>query len=312
MVQNTIKQFLNKTITAEILLITVTFFWGTTFFLVKSSLEIIPPFAFLSIRFSFASLFVIPIILRQKKKEIVITGDSIIKSVIIGIFLWISFAFQTIGLQYTSSTIAAFITGMNVILTPILAVLLFGSQISKRVIIGATLAFLGLSLLSGIFEINFNNQMNNLQLWGNTSVFICAIAIAFHILSTEKYAPNIDPSYLMSVQVIVAAILSLGISLIVGELKVQYLNPINWNLTIWVTLIITIFFATIFAYFVQSYYQGKKLVTGSRVALIFSFEPIFAALTGYIFLQESLSLLTMFGALLVFIAMILSRPTDDI
>jgi len=310
MVQNTVERFLNKTITAEILLITVTFFWGTTFFLVKSSLEIIPPFAFLSIRFSLASLFVIPIFILQKNNKIALIRHSIEKSLIIGIFLWISFAFQTIGLQYTSSTVAAFITGMNVIITPILAVLLFRYHISMKAIGGAILAFLGLSLLSGIFEIDLNNQMDNLQLWGNILVFICAIAIAFHILYTEKYAPSIDPFFLMSVQVIVAAVLSLGLSLIVGELKIQYLNPFNWNLTLWVTLIITIFFATIFAYLVQSYYQGKKLVTGSRVALIFSFEPIFAALTGYIFLQESLSLLSTLGALLVFIAMILARPTD--
>ncbi|MHA1974339.1 MAG: DMT family transporter [Candidatus Hodarchaeales archaeon] len=298
---------LDKTIVAELLLVLITLFWGSTFFLVKSSIVIIPVFAFLTVRFTLATLIVLPFILKMKKKFLSSRKDNLVKGCIVGLTLYASFAFQTIGLAYTSSTVAAFITGVNVILTPIFGYFLFQSKLTRMSLVGAFLAFTGVALLSGILETNPENLLGNTQFLGNVFVFICAIAIAFHILLTEKYTPSVDIWLFLFFQLALVAILSFISALIFGEVNIEYFIPFNWNITIWVTLFITVVFATVLAYLVQSYYQGKEIVSATRVALIFSLEPVFAALTGYIFLHEVLTIVGLIGAVSIFMAMIISH-----
>jgi len=300
-------ELLDKPIVAEALLIAVTFFWGTTFFLVKSSITYIPVFAFLTIRFILASILVLPFIFMVKNDFKFSLRDNIVKGSIVGLTLWGSFTFQTIGLQFTSSTAAAFITGMNVILTPIIGFFIFKTKLNRMALLAAFLAFIGVALLSGIFETSPENLLSNTKFLGNVFVFICAIAIAFHILYTEKYAPTVDTWPFLFFQLVIAALLSFISAYFGGELEADYFFPLNWNEIIWITLFITVIFATVFAYLVQSYYQGKEIISATRVALIFSFEPVFAALTGYIFLKEVLTIIGLIGAILIFTAMILSH-----
>ncbi|MFX0184148.1 MAG: DMT family transporter [Candidatus Hodarchaeota archaeon] len=304
------KNFLGLQITMELLFVITTFFWAITFFLIKESILIIPPFVFLSIRFIISSILIFPIFIIQYKKNPIQNRHYFTKGVIVGFFLWAFFAFQTIGLQYTSATVAAFLTAFNIILTPVIAAILFKSSIEKRLRISVLIAFIGVSFLSGVLEMDISNIRGDLELVGNSFIIFSVLAVVFHILTTEQFAPTIDPIILLFLQLITAGIMSAVFMVITGEFQLEYFSPLNWTTTIWITLIVTIFFATIFGYFVQTYYQSKKIISGSRVALILSIEPIFAAIIGMLFFSETLSLLGIIGAVLIFTATILSRPSD--
>ena len=303
--------FERKTI-GEVLLLITTFFWGSTFILVKLTIEIMPVFTFLTIRFFLAAIVSLPIFIFRYKKTAISLKDNIIKGGIIGVTLWISFAFQTVGLVYTTATIAAFLTGLNVIITPVLGILLFRLKVKRNIIIGAILAFFGVSLLSGILELDLSQSQAQWQLFGNVLIIICAIAVAFHILLTERFAPSIDPTGLLFFQLITATILSMVTMLISQQYQPEFLIFSNWDIIIWLTLIVTVFFATVFAFLVQSYYQSKRIISGSRIAVIFAFEPVFAALTSLVMLQEPLSLFGIIGAILIFSAMIISRGKNEV
>jgi drug/metabolite transporter (DMT)-like permease len=270
-----------------------------------------PPFVFLSIRFIISSILVLPICIIQYKKKSIPNRHYFTKGVIVGFFLWAFFAFQTIGLQYTSATTAAFLTAFNIILTPIIAAILFKSSIEKRLIISVLIAFIGVSFLSGVLEMDINNNKGDLELVGNIFIVFSVLAVVFHILTTQQFGPTIDPSILLFLQLVTAGILSTVFMVITGEFQQEYFLPLNWTTTIWITLIVTIFFATLFGYFVQTYYQSKEIISGSRVALILSIEPIFAAIIGIFFFSETLSILGILGAVLIFTATIISRPSDS-
>lgn len=296
----------------EILLVLIAFFWGSTFILVKLTIEVMPIFMFLTIRFFLAAMVTLPIFILRFSQTPISIKDHAIKGSVIGATLWITFAFQTVGLVFTTATVAAFITGLSVIITPLLAIVLFQFRIQRNIIIGAILAFLGVSLLSGILELDLSQSQGQWQLIGNVLIFICAIAIAFHILLTERHAPSIDPAGFLFFQLITATILSMGTMVVTKQYEPAFFNPSNWDSVIWITVIVTVIFATVFAFLIQSYYQSKRIISGSRIAVIYAFEPVFAALTSFLILGESLSFLGLIGAALIFFAMIISSRRNEV
>ncbi len=103
---------------ANVLLIVVTMIWGSSFLIVQHALTFVGPFTFLAMRFGFAVL-VLAFLFR--KRLIHITSTEILSGSIIGLFLFASYAFQTVSLQYTTSSQAGFISGMYVPLVALLA-----------------------------------------------------------------------------------------------------------------------------------------------------------------------------------------------
>jgi drug/metabolite transporter (DMT)-like permease len=306
-----LQELFERRAVGESLLLISTFFWGITFIFVKLTLETMPVFVFLTIRFFLATVVTLPLFILNCRRKSISLKNHITKGSVIGAVLWVTYAFQTIGLLYTTATIAAFLTGLSVILTPLLGILLFRSQIQKTIIIGTILAFLGVSLLSGILELDLSQSEGQLQLFGNFLVIICAIAIAFHILLTERFAPSIDPIAFLFFQLLASAILSMGTMFVTLQYDPVLFIPTNWDAIVWITLIITVPFATVFAFFVQCHYQSKEIISSSRIAIIYAFEPVFAAITSLLILEESLSFLGIIGAILIFSAMIISRERNE-
>ena len=305
-----LQNIINRKIVAEFLLISVTFFWGTTFILVKLSIQEIPVFAFLTIRFTLATLLTFSIFIRVNQRRELKLVDHFTKGSLIGFILWTTFAFQTVGLVYTSPAVAAFLTGLNVVFTPLIGLFLFKFQIQLKIIIVSLLAFVGVSFLSGIFELELSQTEGQLQLVGNALIILCALGIAFHILLTEKYAPTLDPIGLLFFQLLISSVLSLGGYIFWSDWNPHNFNPFSWSPVIWITLIITVLFATVLAYFIQSYYQSQNVLSGSRIALIFTFEPIFAALTTVVVLGDIFTPLEFLGAAFILFAILLAREED--
>ncbi|KHF26730.1 putative DMT superfamily transporter inner membrane protein [Anoxybacillus sp. BCO1] len=163
---------------ADISLLFVAFVWGATFVVVQNAIAFLPPLLFNGVRFAIASILLwIWVFIFERKpldKQLIRAGF------ILGIWLCLGYAFQTIGLLYTTSSKAGFITGLNVVLVPFLSFMILKQKPSLNAVVGSVLATCGLYFLT----INGDMSMNK----GDLFVFLCAIAFALHIVSTSIYA----------------------------------------------------------------------------------------------------------------------------
>ncbi|GAB6074637.1 DMT family transporter [Nautilia lithotrophica] len=273
---------------ADFLLLLVAIFWGVTFKLVQNAIADIPVFMFLFLRFFGAFLLMFIIFY----KKISFDKDSLKAAFILGIFNFLVFSFQTFGLLYSPSSIVAFITGLYVILTPIVAFFIFKKHISVFAIIGVILAFLGIYLLTGADIGGFGK--------GEILTLISTVFVAFHINYTDIYSKKYNLYTLVTFQFFAVGILSL---LFVPFEK----GHTTFSTDVLIALIVTILFATIFAYFIQTYAQ--KFTTPTKTAIIFAMEPVSAAIFGY-FYGEHLSIIQILGAVLVIIAMLIAEIGD--
>src|SRR6185369_3236845 len=131
---------------AAVLLLTTTFFWGVTFTLVKQALEGVDVFVFLAQRFMLAFALILPIsIVRGKRLDL----RTIRQGCIMGLFLFGAYAFQTVALRYTSASNTGFLTGLNVIMVPLISALLLRHHVPTAVKFAVALSVAGLFLLCG-------------------------------------------------------------------------------------------------------------------------------------------------------------------
>ena len=131
---------------AALLLLTTTFFWGVTFTVVKQAIESVDVFVFLAQRFLLASALIFPIGLYKGRE---FNAAVLLKGMIMGVLLFGAYAFQTMALVYTSASNAGFLTGLNVVMVPLLAALVLKQRFLYTVKIAVLLSVAGLLLLCG-------------------------------------------------------------------------------------------------------------------------------------------------------------------
>lgn len=280
---------MSKQLKADIGLLLVTVGWGASFLLTKNALSELPTFNFLTIRFFLAFILSSIIFL---KKMINVDKKTIKYGIILGAVLYASFAFQTIGLNYTTVSKSAFITGFNVVLVPIFSTILMKKLPNKKVIFSVLIAFIGLGLLT----LNKNILETNI---GDLYTFICAIIYAIYILLVGKYTLKSESIALAVIQIGVCATLCLLTSL-------AFENPVmpsSYN--VWIDIIILSVVCTSGGFIVQSIAQ--RFTSPTHAALIFTAEPVFAAIFGYIVLRDMLNNKGLIGALLILTGMIIAE-----
>jgi drug/metabolite transporter (DMT)-like permease len=270
------------------LLLIVAIFWGVTFKLVQNAIADMPVFIFLFWRFFLS--FLLMFILFYKK--ISFDKESLKAALLLGIFNFLVFSFQTFGLLYAPSSVVAFITGLYVILTPIVAFFIFKKRISPYAIIGVILAFLGIYLLTGANIGSFGK--------GELYTFIATVFVALHINYTDIFSKKYNLYTLVTFQFLAVALLSL---IFIPFEK----GSVTFSKDVIIALTVTVLFATVFAYFIQTYAQ--KFTTSTKTAIIFAMEPVSAAIFAY-FYGETLSLIQITGAVLVILAMLISELGD--
>ncbi len=268
-------------------LLFITLIWGSTFALIKVALDSIGPFYFLAIRFSLASIVML-IIFRKSFREHKIHFGYILA----GIFLFLGYVFQTVGLKYTSASNAAFITGLSVVIVPFLEVIFMKRKLPCTSILGAISSALGLWLLTGLYNFNMN--------YGDFLLLICALCFASQIIVVGICSPNSNTGVISTTQVIVVAILSWISIPIFGE---RLNTPISAN-AIW-AIIITAIFATALAFYIQA--LAQRSINPTTVALVFATEPVFGGIFGYLLLGEVLTPSALFGAGLILLGMIFTQ-----
>ncbi|MFZ3590916.1 DMT family transporter [Bacillus sp. DJP31] len=289
---------MDKRLFADFILLFVAFIWGATFVLVQQALSFLDPFTFNAIRFTLAAIILSIWFLLFKREQLQsLNRKFLVAGFFIGMSLFFGYALQTMGLLYTTSSKAGFITGLSVVLVPLLAYFLLKQNLRPLAIIGSIIAVIGLFLLTVGDSISLNI--------GDLFVLGCAVAFAMHIVLIGKYT-NEFPALLLTLGQIIGVAIASSVSALVFE---------DWSLAfnietlsekdVLIALLVTSILATAFAFLAQTKLQ--QYTTPTRVALIFATEPVFAAITAYFWADERLGYIPIVGCALIFIGMILSE-----
>jgi drug/metabolite transporter (DMT)-like permease len=289
---------MKRSLIADLSLLFVTLIWGTTFVLVQNAIDFLPPFAFNSIRFSLAAILLLFCLLFFDFKQLKQLNIKLLSSgVFIGFWLFLGYVTQTIGLLYTTTSKAGFITGLSVVLVPLFSIFLLKHYPSKNAVFGIIIATLGLFFLT-LTDVSGLNM-------GDGFILICAISFGMHIIITGKVSNKYPTLLLTVIQISTVALLSTFSSLLFEDWRKSIRLEILVSKDVLAALIVTSVFATAIAFFIQTNFQ--KYTSATRVALIFAMEPVFAALTGYFWAHEHLSVSAILGCILIFLGMIFAE-----
>jgi drug/metabolite transporter (DMT)-like permease len=198
----------SHTLRHDALLVLVTLIWGSTFLIVKNAVRLSGPFTYLTLSYGVGSL-TLAIIFHKRLRHI--TRKELLSGLILGLILFIGYALQTIGLQYTTVSKAGFITGLSIPLVPLFAFLLLRQKPTQGAIAGFVLS------LTGLFLLSFNDKFNLVFGLGELLILGAAIAFALHIVNVSRFAPNVDAINLAIVQLTVTSLLSLIVMPIARE-----------------------------------------------------------------------------------------------
>ncbi|MDD4801850.1 MAG: DMT family transporter [Syntrophomonas sp.] len=273
---------------AELCMLLVACIWGINFVIVKNALADIGPYLFLGLRFILAFLVLAAL---SFKDVIKIRLATLGAGTILGLFLFIGYVFQTLGLKYTSCSNTAFITGVSVVLVPIIYSILHKQKPSFITAITVIVAAAGIFMFSdpaGSFSLTY----------GDLLVLICAFGFAFHIIYVDRYSHRHNALAITGVQLLLVGLLCITIAFLIEPIPVR----LTFNAVF--AIFITAVFATAMAFLLQNYLQQYS--TPTRFAIVLTSEPIFAALAGYWWAQEHLERNGLIGAALILLAMLLS------
>ncbi|WP_035294401.1 DMT family transporter [Clostridium sp. KNHs214] len=281
-----------KNLIADLSLLLVAMLWGGGFVVIKDALNSVTPFYIMAMRFGLSFLLMCLVFWKRVKR---IDKKNIIGGSIIGIFLFLAFAFQTIGLQYTTAGKQAFLTAIYVVEVPFLCWIFIKKKPDNYSIAAAFLAFLGIGMLTmqGSIKINL----------GDALTLICSVFFAAQIISTGFYAEKLDPIVLTVVQFGVAAILSY-ISALIFEPKLPYLST-----SVMLSVAYLSVFSTLIAFLVQNIAQ--KYTSSTHAAIILSLESFFGCFFAVIFLGEKLTTKIIIGCVFIFLSIITAETKWD-
>lgn len=284
---------------ADFNLLLVALVWGTTFVIVQKAIAFLEPYSFNTVRFFIAAillLFIIYFFKRSSFREF--KNKNLLKSgTLLGFWLFLGYGFQTVGLLYTTSSKAGFITGLSVVLVPLFSYVLLKQKLNWQIGFSSLIAVAGLYLLTihNSFSLNI----------GDGYVLLCAISFALHIVFTGKFAKSFDALCLTVLQLFTVSFLSFITAFFTEQWQGIFTANMLLKPEVITALLITSLFATALAFLAQTYFQS--FTTPARVALIFAMEPVFAAITAFIVLNERLGSKALIGCILILFGMILSE-----
>lgn len=272
----------------DIALLLTAIFWGLGFVFMDIALGQLNTFTILTIRFLGSALIIFIFgykkILKGYKKDF-------INGAILGVALFLAFAFQTYGLLFTSAARNAFLTAANVVVVPVILSVFYKKKIKANVKLGAILMFSGIGLLSGIGSGEINT--------GDVLTLICSVFFALHIIFISRFSNSKNILLLVFAQLLVAGIISLLTALLTSTLDFNGITNIGY------ALFYVVIFSTCITFFLQNY--GLSEVESSKGAIILSTEALFGTLGSIFILGESLDVMTLIGFALMFIGIIVTE-----
>jgi drug/metabolite transporter (DMT)-like permease len=261
---------------------------------------------FIGIRFSLAALILLPFLLKPLLKSDI----HLIKAgLFLGLLYFIGFATQTVGLQYTTATKSGFITGTFVVFIPILQLILERRAPGKGNIFGILLVIIGLILLSskGITMLDIINELGSNFNIGDLLTLICAFFYALYVVYIDIITKKFDYKPLIILQVLFTGIAGFVFAFLFDAAGIESIRY-DFNKTVILVILYTAIFSSILATVIQTKYQ--KVVTPTKAGIIFSLEPIFAALFAFIIIQEEISSFGIVGCIFIFTGVLVSELYD--
>jgi len=280
-----------------------TIIWGGTFAIIKNAFNDVSPLLFLGLRFVIATLLFFPFVYRQLVKT---DKKTFRAGVILGVFYFLGFATQTIGLDITTATKSGFITGTFVIFIPILQLIIERRKPKWFNILSVSLVLIGLVMLASKGEnaIDFIQQLGSDFNFGDLLTLLCAVLFAFQVVYVDLFTKKYNYLPMVFVQLLITGLGGLVFSFIFSISELEAVR-FNLNSSVITSLIYTAIFASIIATIIQLKFQ--KIVSPTKAGIIFSIEPIFAAVFAFFLLSEKISNFGLIGCAVIFIGLILSE-----
>ncbi len=272
-------------------LIAVTVIWGGGFVASDMALESLRPFQIMTIRFLLASFLMGTASIRKLKG---MKSGEIRAGILMGAALFVGFAFQIVGLQYTTPSKNAFLTALNVVMVPFIAFVILKKKVGARSIAGAVMAIVGVGLLS--LEKNLTLGI------GDALTLVCAAGFAFQIFFTSEFVKKYRAVALNFVQMLTAVLLSF-VSLFLFQETEFHVTAKGWLSVLYLGVI-----STALCYLLQT--ASQKYVDETKAAIILSMESVFGTLFSILILHEQVTLRMVCGCVIILVAVIVSNLAD--
>lgn len=290
---------MNKKALGNVLLLITSIIWGSAFVAQITGMDVLGPFTFSASRSLIATVFLGFLVLILKDNMQTELKDLLKGGLACGFFIFMGSSLQQYGLLYTTAGKASFITTLYILNVPILALIIMKNKINFATWIAIFLGAIGLYLLA--IPSNSSFSINR----GDLIVFIGSFFWAAHILVIDYFAKKVNPVKLSFMQFLVMTILSI----IVAVLFERETATVSNIMMSWKSIAYAGFLSSCIAYTLQMI--GQKYTDPILASLILSLESVFGALSGYLFLNEILSLKEFLGCIIVFIAIIIAQIPED-
>ena len=289
---------MSRSLQAHLLLLAATLVWGSTFLAIKLALADSSPLVFNAVRMTVAAVLLGALFFRQLRS---ISAGALRAGFAVGTLLWLGYEFQSAGLLYTSASKSAFVTGISVVLVPLLLAVFWRRHVQRFTLAGVAVACAGLYMLCvpaapGLSISSTFAALNR----GDLLTLGCAVSFAVEIIVLGRAALHYDFCHLVPVEIAVCAawmLVSIPIAEPHGFLR---LTP-----SLLAAVAYTALPGTVACFIMQAWAQRHTPPT--HAALIFALEPVFAALLSYLLIGERLGARGVLGAVLILAGVLASE-----
>jgi len=280
---------MKKSLKADLALLLVTIFWGAGFPATKIALQTMTPYYHIGFRFAIASLLLATLFYKKLKH---LNKDLIKPALVLSSLLFATYAFQTVGIQYTTASKSSFFSGLAVLIVPVFSIFYLKAKLEFKTIVSVLTATLGLFLLS------YNGSDFNFNI-GDFLTVLCSVCYAWQLLFTGSYVQKYDATLLAIVQLFFVSLFGMVFALLLEPFPAEMSMPSFWSLLFSAVL------CTAFAFWMQT--TAQQFTPAAHIALIFTMEPVFGALTSFLVLGEVIGIRGIIGGAFIVAAMLISE-----
>lgn len=277
---------------ASVGLLAATAVWGAGFVLVKSGIEAMPPSAFLFWRFFIAT---IALLVFMPKRIFRARSSTIWRGLLLGVLLAASYELQMVGLQSVTVTTSAFLSALFVVFTPLLAWPILGERVRWTGWLGVVIALVGIALLTGVFTSFAISR-------GEWLTLASAVLFAFQILGVSRWTTRRDMWGLAFWQMVGTAAVALVATLVRSEWQTPH------TAGLWLDLLFMGIVASAMGFVIQT--AAQVIVSATTASIIYTLEPLFAAIAGVIVFSDPITWEVVSGGALILAASWISEIGD--
>ncbi|MBX4149055.1 DMT family transporter [Paenibacillus lautus] len=282
-----------KPLKADLMILFITICWGSSYLFMKMGLDSLGEFNLIALRFGLAFILAGLIFLPRLRQ---VNVKTIRYAMLLGFILFIMFTALTFGLKTTTTSNAGFLVSLTVVFVPLLHTFLFKKKIENKAVVSIVLALTGISLLT--IQLPFTFKI------GDLFCIAAALCYALHINMVSTAAQKVDTLSL--------GILQLGFTGLYAFISSLLFEAPVWPNTTnsWMAVLVLSVVCTAVGFIFQTIAQ--QYTTATRTGLVFSLEPVFAALVGFWFAHEVLNSNQYLGAALVFLSVVISSVNVNV